>query len=194
MILSIFFLPVVFATLRPPATILQPCGLPHLLLKQIRECLLCVGGRAGRSFAFDDCTRGEQLASIASPLVHDARRERFAAFETRARIKVSALPARVQVSVALRAGTVVTDRRGDYGSASRALYLLAKCHHPGRPRTLTIAARLRLLWFGSLLAPSIIFLIAALAIFTLAHVCLRSTDGRCSRSIREIGRLASVLR
>jgi len=62
----------------------------------------------------------------------------------------------------------MTDVGRNDGAARGALDLLAKRHHPRRTRTFAITLRLGLL-FRPLLAPPIIFLIAALPVFAITH-------------------------
>lgn len=73
-----------------------------LLLEQVGECLTRVGRCAGASLALDDGSRCEQFAGVARVLVHDARGDRFAAFEASARIEVRALATGVKISFAVR--------------------------------------------------------------------------------------------
>ena len=88
--------------------------------------------------ALDYDSSREQFARVASVFVNYPCGDRFITFEARARIEVRALTAAMEISVALWARAVEVDVRWSLCSASGAFRRLAKCHHAGRARALTI--------------------------------------------------------
>ena len=88
--------------------------------------------------ALDHNPRRKQFALVSPVFVHYPNRDRFNTFEARPRIEMPALPAAVQVSVALWARAVEVDFSRSLSTARGALRRFAKCHHAWRARSLAI--------------------------------------------------------
>ena len=139
---------------------------PALFLEEVFKRLAGICRAALRRLAFHHRACFEELAGISRLLVNDADGNWLPALKAGARIEEGALPARVQVGAALRTGAVGKNARLKRRSTRGTPRVLAERHHSGRARSFALNGfwPLRLL-----LVRSLVFHIAALAIFLMAH-------------------------
>jgi hypothetical protein len=131
-----------------------------LFLEKILECLAGIGwtrralggsrcpcdGSRWRSVLFDRRTKFVERAMVPLVLARNALRHRLHAFKSRARVKIGALLAGVQLESALRALTLRVETRLQDGAAIRASRSRDRADHARRARSDLVLSRVAFGW------------------------------------------------